>query len=145
MDLRCTFGPEHGPGLFVRRQPRQNCRDAGQESAARRECTGIWSNPFYQIRKADDLAKRITGFQLVEGRVLDFAQVGEKISLNFGANWLTDFTITVAGRATRLFRKNVFDLMAVKGTLIRVRGWLKSSNGPMINATHPEHVEVLEK
>ena len=33
--------------------------------------------------------------------------------------------------------------VSLQGKRIRVRGWLKSFNGPMINATHPEQIEVL--
>ncbi len=116
-----------------------------REKSARDNRLGIWSHPFYQIRKSDDLSGRINGFQLVEGRVLDVAKVRKKIFLNFGANWRTDFTITIAGRAVRLFGVDTLDPMTLKGKRIRVRGWLKSYNGPMINATHPEQIEVLEK
>ena len=31
------------------------------------------------------------------------------------------------------------------GKQLRVRGWLKSYNGPMIDVTHPEQIEVLEE
>lgn len=116
-----------------------------RERDARREGRGIWSHPFYQIRKSDDLSQRINSFQIVEGRIMDVAKVGKKFFLNFGANWREDFTITVKGRALNLFTKSDFDLKTLKGRRIRVRGWLKSYNGPMINATHPEQIEVLEK
>ena len=32
-----------------------------------------------------------------------------------------------------------------QGRRLRVRGWLKSLNGPMIVATHPEQLEILEE
>ena len=38
-----------------------------------------------------------------------------------------------------------FDLAAYDGRRVRVRGWLKSLNGPMIEVTHPEQIEVLEE
>jgi len=28
---------------------------------------------------------------------------------------------------------------------VRVRGWLKPRNGPMIEASHPEQIELLEE
>ena len=30
-----------------------------------------------------------------------------------------------------------------EGRTVRTRGWVKSYNGPMIEATHPEQIEVL--
>lgn len=36
-------------------------------------------------------------------------------------------------------------IKSYKGHILRVRGWLKSFNGPMIEATHPEQIEVLEE
>jgi hypothetical protein len=64
--------------------------------------------------------------------------------LNFGANWRTDFTISLAPKVARLFRREGIEPVAMQGKRIRVRGWLKSFNGPMISATHPEQIEVLE-
>jgi hypothetical protein len=64
--------------------------------------------------------------------------------LNFGADWKQDFTVTLAPAVRRLFEAEGHDPRAYEGRRIRVRGWLKSFNGPMIEATHPEQIELLE-
>ncbi len=64
--------------------------------------------------------------------------------INFTADWRSDFTIVVAARARRLFRVAGLDLAGLEGRRIRVRGWVKSYNGPMIEATHPEQIEVID-
>ena len=119
------------------------------EGIARAAGRGIWSHPFYRIRAPEQLADAIDTFQLVEGHVADAARVRGRIYLNFGADWREDFTATVAPRDRRLFeredrllgRQPIDDLA---GRQVRVRGWVKSFNGPMIEVTHPEQIEWLE-
>ncbi len=47
-------------------------------------------------------------------------------------------------RAT-FFDKASLDPAACTGRSIRVRGWLTKRNGPMIRATHPEQIELLDR
>ena len=35
------------------------------------------------------------------------------------------------------------DIAAYAGKRVRVRGWVARYNGPMIEATHPEQIEIL--
>lgn len=113
------------------------------EREARSARRGIWRHPFYKVRIADDVRRDIGSFQLVEGTVVSVAERRKYTYLNFGPNWRTDFTIAVPARARRLFRESKLDLNALKGRRLRVRGWVKSRNGPMIDANHPEQIELL--
>ena len=63
--------------------------------------------------------------------------------LNFGANRRTGFTVTLNPKAARLSRREGIGVAKLKGRAVRVQGWLKSFNGPMITATHSEQIEVL--
>jgi micrococcal nuclease len=114
------------------------------EREARAVRRGIWRNRFYRIRDAADSARDIGGFQLVEGQVHAVAPRRKRTYINFSADWRSDFTIVVAARARRLFRAAGFDLAGLEGRRIRVRGWVKSYNGPMIEATHPEQIEIID-
>lgn len=114
------------------------------ERRARDARRGLWAHPFYAVRDQARAGRFIGGFQLVEGRVLDVALVRGRAYFNFGTNWRTDFTISLNPRAVRLFRRAKVDLGAYKGRRVRVRGWIKSFNGPMIEATHPEQIEVVD-
>jgi endonuclease YncB( thermonuclease family) len=114
------------------------------ERAARTARRGIWRHPFYGVRAAEELARHIGSFQLVEGRVLDAAVVRGRAYLNFGADWRDDFTISLAPAVRRRFEAEGHDPRGYKGHRVRVRGWLKSFNGPMIAVTHPEQIEVLD-
>jgi endonuclease YncB( thermonuclease family) len=114
------------------------------EGRARHARAGIWDNRWYAVRAADDLARDIGSFQLVEGRVVDAADVRGTVYLNFGADWRSDFTIKVAKRSRKRFDAAGFDLQALEGRIVRVRGWIDAYNGPMIEMTHPEQIEVLD-
>ncbi len=115
------------------------------EAAARGARRGIWAHRFYAVRRAQPGAVPYDGFELVVGRVLDVAERRARTYLNFGADWKTDFTVSIATRHRRLFEREGWDLAALKGRLVRVRGWVKRFNGPLIEVTHPEQIEVLEE
>jgi len=114
-----------------------------EERSARRESLGIWADPYYAVRKANTPNLPVNGFQVVEGIVRDVAKVRRRVYLNFGANWRTDFTVTLNPKTVRLFDREKVSVGDLEGKTVRVRGWLKSLNGPMITATHPEQIEVL--
>lgn len=116
-----------------------------REKSARTGKKGIWQLPFYRIRAHTELKMLKNSFQLVEGKVLDVAKVRKKIYINFGDDWRTDFTISLNARAAKLFEQSDFNPIILKGKHIRVRGWIKLFNGPLIDATHPEQIEMLEK
>jgi len=114
------------------------------EAAARRAGRGIWADDFYRIQSPESVARLLNTFQLVEGRVVSAAVVRGRAYLNFGADWRSDFTATVSPRDRRVFDDEGYDLKLLEGRTIRVRGWIKSFNGPMIEVTHPEQVEVFD-
>jgi endonuclease YncB( thermonuclease family) len=115
------------------------------ERLARAARRGIWAHPYYRVRKASEAPKYIRSFQLVEGIVREATVIKGRAYLNFGDDWRTDFTITVAPRHRRSFEAAGVDPRGYAGRRVRVRGWLKSFNGPLIEATHPEQIEVIEE
>lgn len=113
------------------------------ETQARERGRGIWTSPFYAVRRPDPdpLAQYVDTAQIVEGIVTSTADVRGRIYLNFGADYKTDFTIAIA-------KKNVGRFAAVNpvsltGARVRVRGWIEMINGPMIWLDHPGRLEVL--
>ncbi len=114
------------------------------EREARAAGRGIWAHPFYAVREEAETGALLDSFQLVEGVVLDAAEVRRRIYLNFGPDWRDDFTVSIAPDHVRAFREAGLDPLELTGRRIRVRGWLYQRNGPMIDATHPEQIELLE-
>ncbi|MBL8643809.1 MAG: thermonuclease family protein [Rhodospirillaceae bacterium] len=112
------------------------------ETEARRAKRGIWGHPFYAVRDAlsPGLADDNGTFQIVRGTVTDAAKTKERVYLNFGADYRSDFTVSVEKRDWRMFEAAGIDLLAFKGKTIEARGWIVKRNGPMIEATHPEQI-----
>ena len=115
------------------------------EGAARTLRRGIWAHPFYAVRAPQETGRLVDTFQIVEGKVLDAARVKSRVYLNFGLDWRTDFTVAVSPKARRLFEDSGLDPGSLKGRRVRVRGWIKRFNGPLIDASHPEQIEVLPR
>ena len=114
-----------------------------RERQARAAGLGIWDDPYYAIPAPAEAAGDIGTFQIVEGRGLEAANVKGRVYLNFGLDWRSDFTVTVAAKARKLFAGNGINLLALKRRRLRARGWLKQRNGPMIEASHPEQIKIL--
>lgn len=117
-----------------------------QEAEARAHRRGLWAHPRYRVYAASDvegLAARRHRFELVEGRVRYVARFKRFTYVNFGSDWRTDFTVRIARRvAARLHRDGV-NLATLEGARLRVRGFIERRDGPMIELTHAEAVEVL--
>ncbi|HTN60835.1 MAG TPA: thermonuclease family protein, partial [Devosia sp.] len=116
------------------------------ERQARLAGLGIWSDPYYSVRAADrpgDVLARAGHYELVEGRVLLADQAGGRVFLNFGRFWKEDFTAVIEASGLRLFAKAGIDPLGLEGALVRIRGWVDDRDGPRIEVTHPEQIEVL--
>jgi len=115
-----------------------------RETAARGARRGIWALDWYRVRKPEETSADIDSFQLVEGRPLSVAERRTQTYVNFGADWRTDFTLWADAGARRLCEKAGLELAGLEGRRVRARGWIESFNGPEIEITHPEQIEVLE-
>jgi len=128
----------------------RSCLDVllAAEGEGRAERAGIWRDPYYAIRDAteiDTLLDREGGYELVEGRVLNADAVGNRVYLNFGRVWREDFTVVIERPGLRIFETAGIDPLSLDNMVIRVRGWIESDDGPRIEVTHPEQIEVLAR
>jgi hypothetical protein len=121
------------------------------EDDARVHARGLWRDPAYRVRDAGDVDQLLSlegRFQVVEGKVVDFAERRGRFYYNFGNDWRTDFTVTVAPADARLFKNKAGEMSvsaspAIIGTRVRVRGFLGRYNGPEISVSVPEQIERL--
>lgn len=116
------------------------------EGRARLGRLGIWTDPYYSIRAADqpgELLARAGRYELVEGRILLAEKTGGRVYLNFGRFWKEDFTAVIEAPALRLFAEAGIDPLVLENALVRIRGWVDDRDGPRIEVTHPEQIEVL--
>ncbi|HYC05797.1 MAG TPA: thermonuclease family protein [Azospirillaceae bacterium] len=114
------------------------------EAQARKKRANIWAHPFYAVRTPDRLAEDMDTFQLVEGRVARSARVRDRIYVNFGRDYRDDFTVEIERRHWRDFEAAGLDPLSLGGRRVEVRGWIGERNGPVIQATHPEQMAVLD-
>ncbi|MGV8855743.1 MAG: thermonuclease family protein [Devosia sp.] len=116
------------------------------EGRARLSGLGIWHDPYYSVRAAaapDQLLGRAGHYELVEGRIVLAEQRSGRIYLNFGRFWKEDFTAVIEAPAIKMFAASGVDPLVLEGALVRVRGWVDDRDGPRIEITHPEQLEVL--
>ena len=113
------------------------------ENRAREARAGLWADGAFAVRTAEELRRMDGTYQVIEGRVQTAAVVRSRVYLNFGADWRSDFTATIAPEDKRNFRTRV-DWKALAGKRVRVRGWMEFYNGPMIALYAPGQVEFLD-
>lgn len=118
-----------------------------REAAARKRRAGLWRDPFYKVMQAEEteaLLKRRYSYAIVEGKVFSVAALRKWTFLNFGEDYREDFTVAIAAGDRRGFAPEM-ELEGLEGRRVRVRGWVERWNGPVIKASHPEQIEVLDE
>jgi len=113
------------------------------EASAREAKRGIWALNYYRVQEADGKVGPPDTYQLVEGTVAEVADVRGRFFLNFGQDFKKDFTAGISPRDAKSFSSAGMDLKSLKGKRIRVRSWIDERNGPAMDLTHPEQIELL--
>jgi micrococcal nuclease len=116
------------------------------EASARANAQGIWRHPACAVRRADDpgLERFAGSFQIIEGEVFAAAVLNGTGYINFSSDRATDLTLVLKKPALDLFAQAMLDVNSLTAKPIRCRGWLDLYDGPRIDITHPEQIEVLE-
>ncbi len=114
------------------------------EQAARRPPRGLWADPDLRPKSAanpDQIERQKGRFALIEGKVLSVRDRGATIYLNFGRVYTRDFSVAIPRRlATRL----AVAPKELQDKRILVRGIVEQRTGPLIEATRPEQIELIE-
>ena len=118
-----------------------------EERKARAARLGLWSDPGYDIGRADDPAAIATGrgqFAMIEGQVLSVRDSGGTIYVNFGQRWSEDFTATIPKRLEGRFTSANLNLRSLAGRRVRIRGVIEERGGPWIEVSRPDQIEFAE-
>jgi endonuclease YncB( thermonuclease family) len=139
-----------GMALVAARVGEKACAGAllAREQAARGANLGVWADPYYVIRHAEEPGAVLSGlgrFAIVEGKVVSVRESGGTIYVNFGRRWSEDFTVTIAKRNERMFAEAGVDPKRFAGRRVRVRGVIEERGGPWVEAVRPEQFELAEK
>lgn len=113
------------------------------EAEARSRRLAHWRGAF-RVRTPGELRNSTGSFQIVEGDVVTASITRGRAFINFGPDYRSDFTVTIEPEDMRTFRQARFDIPALAGKRIRVRGWVEFYNGPEITITTAAAIEVLE-
>lgn len=110
------------------------------EAAARSAKRGIWANPLL-VLTPDNAGQHIGRVAIIEGTVTRIYDAKNATYINFGADWHSDFSITITAKQRRSMKAL---LAALKpGDRLRVRGGIVEENGPMVRLNHPANLERL--
>ncbi len=114
------------------------------ESEAREAKRGLWSDKRYAILNAAEFAAIRSGsFQIAEGKVISARRIRDMIYLNFGPDWKSDFTLEIDKAGQAILRKAKISPLSLEGKMIRVRGQVYFRNGPAMQISHAEQLEIL--
>ncbi len=119
------------------------------EAEARAARRGLWALPAYQVRSPINLLPWTDSFQIAAGRIVNSHRSPGRLWLEFAGR---DFArareqaleLAIPAAANRLFRAAELDPAGLVGRDVRVRGWLRWQNGPIIDVDHPAQIEILE-
>jgi micrococcal nuclease len=114
------------------------------ESKARQKKLGLWGDEAYQILTPDNAIEHKKSFGIIEGTIQGTAIRSNRIYLNFGKNWREDFTVSIAPENRKAFTRAKLDPLSWQNKTMRVRGWIESYNGPYVEITHPQAIEILD-
>jgi endonuclease YncB( thermonuclease family) len=117
------------------------------EAYARNRSLGLWALKDYRVLTPPETVGQ-TGFQIVEGRVLDTgaASDGSAIALQFQRGSGQRFSAEIDAKALADFRTAGADPDKLVGKLLRVRGPIRfGPEGPVMKLDHPEQVELLKE
>lgn len=120
----------------------------GEEAKARDSRLGLWADPGYAVLPAADgqALRPLQGrFSVAEGRVVSVRDSGGTIYLNFGRRWSEALTVTILKQNVRSFAAAGTEPRTLEGRTVRIRGYVDVRNGPVIEATRPEQIEVAAR
>jgi endonuclease YncB( thermonuclease family) len=119
-----------------------------RERDARAAKLGLWADPYYVILGAESGAELLAErgrFTVAEGKVLSVRESGGTIYMNFGRRWSDALTVTILKRHERIFTQAGLPPKSLQNRRLRVRGWIDERNGPRIEASYPEQIEIADR
>lgn len=115
------------------------------EQTARSAKLGIWADDSdFPILTPETASQSMGEFAIVEGVVEKTASIRNNIYLNFGKDWKKDFTIMITPTLRKKLAHNGIDPSRYTQKPVRVRGWVREYNGPLIELETIEHLEILD-
>ena len=111
------------------------------EATARDSRTGLWRHEAFRVRAPHEAGRWIETFQLVEGTAVPLeGRPAGRIALESQEPRLV---LNLSARTRSELRAAGLNASTLAGLPLRVRGWLRWQNGPLIDVTHAAQIEIL--
>lgn len=114
-----------------------------KEENAKTAQHGLWQIKSYMPKAADSSDIKTGWFQIITGKVLSTKKVKQRIYLNFGDDWRTDFTVEIPNKIETGMQKAGIDTLSLETQTIEVRGWVEWGGGPKIILTSAGNLRKL--
>jgi micrococcal nuclease len=113
------------------------------ESEARAHGAGFWSHGAAVLAAEPGvLWSHLGRYVIFEGRILSVGNRRQRSYLDFGTRWSRDVTVEIeASDRERLGGVEALERLA--GQVIRVRGFVEDSRGPMVRVRWPAQIEIV--
>lgn len=111
-----------------------------EEAKARQAGLGLWGEKRYAVRRADQPIEA-GAFAVVEGVVRTIEEREDRLYLNFGEDYRTDFTILIEAGDLPGFMG--MDPRSLSERRVRVRGYVSERGGPLMRIDHAAQIELL--
>jgi hypothetical protein len=103
---------------------------------------GIWKSEFF-IKNETNIENYLNSYQIVKAKIKNVYENKRGAYLSVSKNWKTDFTVFVPKKTFKKILKQNKMAKFNEGSLILVRGWVKSFNGPMIEVSLTSQLQML--
>ncbi len=117
------------------------------ERPAREARLGLWALGAYRVLAPHEAIRFLDSFQIVEGRVAGAGVVRGRTELRLVArdgDHAAGLALAYAPGQRRVFAAAGLDPARLSGQTLRVRGWIRSFDGAVIDVTHAAQIEVLK-
>lgn len=114
-----------------------------REREARESGRGLWADPRFAVLSPEEARRHLERFALVEGLVETVEQSHNRSYLRLGPDPRNGFTAVVLPESRRLLAAAGRAPESLSGQRLRVRGFIRWWNGPIIEVTHPEQIELV--
>lgn len=108
------------------------------EASAKKAKRGLWAAAPLPTAK---MGEHLGEMARTRGKVVRTYKSRTMHYINFKEDWRTDFSVRIPRASWRAFGKN-FEV--ADGTCVEARGYVFMDNGPMIELTRPEQLEILD-
>lgn len=117
-----------------------------EEDRGRLGKAGVWAEQgaILEPSAPEAILKKRGQLAMVEGKIIGLGESRAVFYLNFGRSWRNDFSVLILKRQAKLFDSAGLKPADLVRKRVRVRGIVDGLQGPRIEVSLPEQIEVLD-